>query len=110
MVTSRKRADVSARRPEPWQLGQVAVLPPRALPMRPSPPHMRQISPCIRRLLARPRGLPTPVDIRRRGLLEQLRVEVVRAGAEVRRWLRHDERPVAAHRGAATRAWNAQAA
>src|SRR5438128_4171465 len=47
LVTSWNRDDVSARRPEPWQLGQVAVLRPSALPMRPSPPHRRQTSPSM---------------------------------------------------------------
>lgn len=46
-VTSWKPYAASARRPEPWQLGQVAELPPSALPMRPSPPHIRQSSPSM---------------------------------------------------------------
>jgi len=41
-VTSWNPGDDSARRPEPWQLGHLVELPPSALPMRPSPPHMRQ--------------------------------------------------------------------
>src|SRR5919201_5451582 len=47
LVTSWNPDDVSARRPEPWQLGQVVVLRPRAVPMRPSPPHKRQTSPSM---------------------------------------------------------------
>src|SRR3954471_11836292 len=47
LVTSRNLDDVSARRPDPWQLGQDAVLRPSAFPIRPSPPHKRQTSPSI---------------------------------------------------------------
>src|ERR671923_784717 len=53
LVTSWNRDDVSARRPEPWQLGHDAVLPPRAFPMRPSPPHNRQTSPSMENHLYR---------------------------------------------------------
>ena len=44
LVTSWKPYAASARRPEPWQLGHVAELPPSAFPTRPSPPHIRQLS------------------------------------------------------------------
>src|SRR5438552_16458092 len=54
-VTSWNRDDVSARRPEPWLLGHDAVLPPRAFPMRPSPPHKRHTSPSMRSHLYRTR-------------------------------------------------------